>query len=139
MSYRKIKEIYKTEKEHHKYKANKKMIKVYDRVEKMKRMNTNLFSLNKELMDIICEQNTHIDNMEKDLQVNDKLINKMSSEKKQFQSKHNNENETKIVLSIMLCWMLMIFMLQYNFIQESSFIIFNLCATISWLCIHMLY
>ena len=42
-SYRMIKKLYKTEKENHKYKnkykTNKKMVKVYDRVEKMKKTN----------------------------------------------------------------------------------------------------
>lgn len=145
-SYRMIKKLYKTEKENHKYKnkykTNKKMVKVYDRVEKMKKTNKNLFEFNKELMDIICEQNALIENMETEIKGNEKTMKKLSTNhdnRKKNVSKTNTHNETKIILMILLCWLLMLFMFQYSFINDVSFMIFNFCAILSGLCMEMLY
>jgi len=148
-SYRMIKKLYKTEKENHKYKnkykTNKKMIKVYDRVERMKKANKNLFDFNKELMDIICEQNALIENMETEIQGNEKTMKKLSTNHDNRQknvsknSKIGTGNETKMILMIILCWILMLFMFQYSFIDDVSFMIFNFCAILSGLCMEMLY
>lgn len=140
-SYRMIKKLYKTEKENHKYKnkykTNKKMIKVYDRVEKMKKINKNLFEFNKELMDIICEQNSIIEKMDNEIQENEKTMKKLSvnDNKKNGDTNH----ETKIILMILLCWLFMLFMFQYSFIDDVSFMIFNFCAILSGLCMEMLF
>ena len=142
-----IKKLYKTEKENHKYKnkykTNKKMVKVYDRVEKMKKTNKNLFEFNKELMDIICEQNALIENMETEIKGNEKTMKKLSANhdnrKKNVSKTNNTHNETKIILMIMLCWLLMLFMFQYSFINDVSFMIFNFCAILSGLFMEIMY
>lgn len=142
-----IKKLYKTEKENHKYKnkykTNKKMVKVYDRVEKMKKTNKNLFEFNKELMDIICEQNALIENMETEIKGNEKTMKKLSANhdnrKKNVSKTNNTHNETKIILMFMLCWLLMLFMFQYSFIDDVSFMIFNFCAILSGLFMEIMY
>jgi cation transport ATPase len=142
-----IKKLYKTEKENHKYKnkykTNKKMIKVYDRVERMKKANKNLFDFNKELMDIICEQNALIENMETEIQGNEKTMKKLSvnhdNRQKNVTKTNQSHHETKMILMIILCWILMLFMFQYSFIDDVSFMIFNFCAILSGLCMEMLY
>jgi ATP-dependent Zn protease len=139
-----IKKLYKTEKENHKYKnkykTNKKMIKVYDRVERMKKANKNLFDFNKELMDIICEQNALIENMETEIQGNEKTIKKLTNDtkKKNVTKTNQSHHETKMILTIILCWVLILFMFQYSFIDDVSFMIFNFCAILSALCMEML-
>jgi len=142
-----IKKLYKTEKENHKYKnkykTNKKMIKVYDRVEKMKKTNKNLFEFNKELMDIICEQNALIENMETEIKGNEKTMKKLSANhdnrKKNVSKTNNTHNETKIILMVLLCWLLMLFMFQYSFIDDVSFMIFNFCVILSGLFMEIMY
>lgn len=139
-----IKKLYKTEKENHKYKnkykTNKKMIKVYDHVEKMKKTNKNLFDFNKELMDVIYEQNDQIEKMETEIQGNEKTIKKLTNDtKKKNVTKSTHCNETKMILMIILCWLLMLFMFQYSFIDDVSFMIFNFCAILSALCMEMMF
>ena len=140
-AYKLIKRICRKEKN----KERKNTMMAYNRIEKLKRKTKSLTNYNKELTEIILEQNDHYELLHNDHFCAKKIIKDLKIEmkykddalKRMVKTNKDTGMETKLVVGIIMSWFMILLMFQYNFVDQESFIIVNVCAILSTILINM--